>query len=114
MKSLQPRVQKQLSLPSEYWEAIESLVGTGLIRSRGDAVVTIMDKVYDHLPNIGTVQKNKEKPKDFCFCGHPRMIHEHGKCGVQGCQCRRFEFDEKGTPGKQKELERLTQESEKT
>jgi hypothetical protein len=93
------RVQKQLSLPAEYWQAIESNIDHKLIRSRGDALLSILDKVYPHLTTAvhTPIQPQPKKPKSpLCKkCKHTEEAHGKEYCyGILNnggaCHCQQF------------------------
>jgi hypothetical protein len=118
------RLQKQISLPSEYWQAIESNIDNRLVRSRGDALIGILEKVYPHLTKVVlTVQPTENKSKQpqtkgnskvqiehtnkakqpeihLCSCGHPESYHSSDGCLGDGglCECKQFTV-EQGAPG---------------
>lgn len=107
------RIQKQISLPSEYWKAIESNIDNRLVRSRGDALIGILEKVYPHLSKVvltqphtktkvstpitnndATITTNQNTPMTniLCTCGHPESYHAEDGCMGEGgvCECKKF------------------------
>lgn len=60
------RIQKQVSLPIEYWKVIEQNIGGLWVRSTGDALMTIIDKVHPGIKvaKLSDTQQENTSEKD--------------------------------------------------
>ena len=132
------RVQKQVSLPQEYWNAIEGNIDNVWVRSVGDALMLITDKVYPTLSKGNVlslkelksteppkesevkvseqVQKSEPKvnePQPCCVCRHPEKEHINGVCDILTCKCQEYIFSQDMTDIHHKiaeEMNKLTKE----
>jgi hypothetical protein len=118
------RLKKVIGLPQRYWDKIEERIDKELIRSYGDAIMSILNDTYPKLKTTPThvndtfsnfiplptphqSRTNVEQPKQpntpkephqldkpICQCGHPESYHTEDGCLGDGGLCKCNQFKE--------------------
>jgi len=124
------RVQKQVSLLQPYWDKLESLIDEKYIRTRGDALMSVIDKVFPDVVGVerpaNTTESHQNNDRNMvlkidinepkvrsahaptvCECGHANFKHidKTGVCSGKNCNCKIFRFSEENTDAKEKEYQ---------